>query len=43
MVLEVVTMTILESGVSEEPLPEVELPKGWVPPKVMTHVWFDLV
>lgn len=31
-------MTDLDGGASEEPLPDVELPVGWVPPKALTQV-----
>lgn len=40
MVPKVVPMTDLEGGVTEEPLPEAELPESWVPPEAMTQVWF---
>lgn len=35
---EVVTLTGVGGDVSEVPLPEVELPEGWVPPEGVTHV-----
>lgn len=43
IVPKVVTMTDLEGGVSEEPLPKAELPEGWVPPKMVTQVWFCFI
>lgn len=38
VVPEVVTMTGLGGEASEVPLPEVELPEGWVPPEGVTQV-----
>lgn len=43
MVPEVVTLTNVGGGVSEEPLPKAELPEGWVPSEMVTHVWFCFI
>lgn len=36
VILKAVTVTDLEGRVSEEPLPDVELPEGWVPSEIVT-------
>lgn len=43
LIPEVVPMTVLEGGIIEESLPEAEVPMGWMPPEVMTEVWFGFI
>lgn len=40
VVPEVITMTSLGGEASEVPLPEAELPKGWVPLEGVTQVCY---
>lgn len=43
LIPEVIPVTDLDGGVTEEPLPEAEIPKGWMLPEVMTQVWFGFI